>query len=161
MFPTEFRRRVEMPAKDIFNIGDYVVNIKNLTISKEGINMLEMEKNFKLEQLKSLKENYENNLEAIKAQDVNVLVNERLATVKAEIESEVLADYNSKIAKATLKVEAVVEMIAEVEAIEVEAPVEEETIEVETPVAEEETVEVETPVDEFSNDISTEERPII
>ena len=146
MFKTEFRRTTDrdISSLDIINLSDYVVNIKNLTI-KEGKKMLENEKTFKLEQLNSLKGEYENRLEEIKAQDVNSLVNERLATVKAEIESEVFAEHNALIVKTELKLEAINEMIAEVEAVEVEAPV----------------AEVETPIDDVQNDVPAEAETII
>ena len=56
-FPTELRVILnDYKDTNIDIINGYVVNIKNLTIYKEGRKMLEQEKAFKLEQLNSLKE---------------------------------------------------------------------------------------------------------
>lgn len=161
-WPTELRIIVdrEIETLDIIN-SKYVVNINNLTINKEGRNMLENEKSFKLEQLNSLKGEYEKKLEAIKAQDVDSLVNERLATVKEDIEKAVVSEYEAEISKTEIKLEVINEMIAEVEAIEVEAPVEETAIEDVQDDVSTEVVEVEASVEEFQNDMSTEERPMI
>lgn len=145
-FTTELRLILnQYKDTDIDIINGYVVNIKNLTIYKEGKKMLEQEKTFRLEQLNSLKSEHEKKLEELKAQDVNSLIDERIAELKADVEAEVKADHEKDIAKAELKLEAINEMIAEVEAIEVEAPVEDEM-----------PIEEETPVEETQNDISTE-----
>ena len=162
-WPTELRLIIEREPDnlDIINNEYVVVNIKNLTINKGGRKMLENEKSFKLEQLNSLKGEYEKKLEAIKAQDIVSLVNERLATVKEDIEKEIVSKHEAEISKTELKLEAINEMIAEVEAIEVEAPVEETAIEDVQEDVSTEDVEVEAPVEEFQEDISTEERPMI
>ena len=166
MIPTELRitsDRSEDDINGIFNMGDYVVNIKNLTINKEERVMLEEEKNLILEQLKAWKSEQEKKLEAIKAQDIDSLVNERLATVRAGIEEEVAIEQESLIVKAEIRLEVINEKIAEVEAIEVEMPVDEENsttddVQEEVPA---ETVEVETPVEEFQHEMIAEERPMI
>lgn len=165
MFPTELRitsDRSEDDINGIFNIGDYVVNIKNLTINKEGGIMLENEKTFKLEQLNALKGKYEDRLEEIKAQDITLLVDERLATIREGIENDVASEHEALIVKTEMKLEAINEMIAEVEAIEVEMPTNEEDSTVdnveEVPA---ETVEVETAVDEFQPEMPVDERPMI
>lgn len=156
-WPTELRLIIERKPDnlDIIN-SEYVVNINNLTINKEGRNMLENEKSFKLEQLNSLKGEYEKKLEAIKAQDVDSLVNERLATVKEDIEKAVVSEHEAEISKTEIKLEVINEMIAEVE-----APVEETAIEDVQDDVSTEVVEVEASVEEFQNDMSTEERPMI
>ena len=150
---------------DIINIDDYVVNIKNLTISKEEKNMLDNEKTLRLEQLNKFKSEYLNKLEEIKSTDVSSLINEKLAKEKENIEKQVVSEHEALIAKTLLKIEAIDEMIAETEAIEVEKTVavnEEDIVKIEetnevsenAPVVD--CVEVNAPVDEFQ-----EERPVI
>ena len=165
MFQTELRKMTDRSEDDIngiFNIGDYVVNIKNLTIYKEDRSMLEQERNLLLEQLKAWKSEQENSLEAMRAQDVNSLVNARLETVRASIEEEVSMEHEAMIARAEIRLEVLNEKIAEVEAIEVEMPTNEENSTVDN--VEEvtaETVEVEMPVEEFQHEMPADERPMI
>ena len=114
--------------------------------------MSENEKNLILEQLKAWKSEQENRLEEMKAQDIDSLVSERLATIRESIEEEISIEHEAMIAKAEIRLEVLNEKIAEVEAIEVETPVEEEnstTDDVqEVPAETVETIEVETPADE-------------
>lgn len=167
-FQTELRIFVDREKDiygDIINIDDYVVNIKNLTISKEGKKMLDNEKTLRLEQLRKFKSEYLNKLEEIRSIDVSSLINEKLAQAKEDIEKQVVSEYEALIAKTLLKIESIDEMIAETEAIEVEETVavnEEDIVKIEetdevsenAPVVD--CVEVNSPVDEFQ-----EERPVI
>lgn len=164
MIPTELRiisDRSEDDINGIFNIGDYVVNIKNLTINKEERVMLENEKTCILEQLKAWKSEQENRLEEIKAQDIDSLVNEKLATMKEGIKKEVSNEHEALIAKAEIRLEVLNEKIAEVEAIEVEMPTDEEDLTVDDVQEEVPAETVETPVEEFQHEMTEEERPII
>ena len=63
--------------------------------------------------LEQLKEKYVAQLQEIEAQDIEVLVNEKLNEVKEEIRQEVIAKHNDEILVAKLKVQAVEEMIAD------------------------------------------------
>lgn len=63
--------------------------------------------------LDELKEKYVANLQEIEAQDVEVLVKERLKEEEDKIRQEVIAKHNDEILLAKLKVQAVDEMIAD------------------------------------------------
>lgn len=68
--------------------------------------------------LEQLKEKYVAELQKIEAQDIEILVNEKLNEVKEQIREEVVAKHNDEILVAKLKVQAVEEMIADQAEIE-------------------------------------------
>ena len=83
-------------------ISSYLAgDIENLIIKEEWI------------MLDELKEKYVANLQEIEAQDVEVLVKERLKEEEDKIRQEVIAKHNDEILLAKLKVQAVDEMIAD------------------------------------------------
>lgn len=126
-FPTEYRIYVDQ-RPDIYDIinGECVVNI-NLTNYKEVKTMLENEKTFRLEQLNSLKGVYEKKLADLQADNIDAVVKERVAEFEAKTRAELVADNEKAVAKVTFQIEAIDEMIADVEAVEVEteSPVDE------------------------------------
>lgn len=63
--------------------------------------------------LEELRERYAAKLQEIEAQDIEVLVKDRLAEVEADIRAEVVAKHNDEVLLAKLKVQAVDEMLAD------------------------------------------------
>ena len=120
--------------------------------------MLENEKQIRLAELNKMKGDYEKKLADIEATDVNSLINARLINVEAEIREEEETKHNDAVAKAKFQLDAINEMIAEVEAEEVEAPVDEPVADIETEETELAEVEIEVvaPIDEVQSDIPTE-----
>ena len=161
-FPTELRLILnQYKDTNIDIINGYVVNIKNLTIYKEGEKMLEQEKIFRLEQLNKFKAEKLQKLEELKNVDFEALIEEKVANYRNEIANEIRDEHDFEVSKIQLKIDAIDEMILETEAIEVEV-IEEEPVE-EVPTEE---IAVEEPVDETAiedvqEDVLIEERPII
>lgn len=137
-YPTEIREFVEYDETKNYVItnNELVVNIKMSNEIKEEINMLENEKTFELEQLNLIKAKYEKNLEELKARDINAVIEEEIAKVREEITTDVVAKNENAIQKVEFLLEAIVEKIAEVEAIEVEAPVIDEVVNEDVPADE-------------------------
>lgn len=125
-YPTEMRMYVERKQNifdEIYNdINNKIIVVNIKKSNREEESMLENEKITKLEQLNSLKGEYEVKLEELKAKDINSIIEEKVAEARAEIERNAVAENEAIIAKTEFKIEAIKDMIADVEAIEVEVP---------------------------------------
>ena len=89
-----------------------------------------LEKEAQISQLNDWKVKYAHRLSLLETENLDEKVEAKLATIKEQITNEVVAEHDNEIAKITHKLEAINEMIAEVEA-EIAAEETEEVEEVE------------------------------